>query len=129
MLFVNIDVREAFPAGAEVLRKGEFVSLEHHSFGKAQIVQGPDGRRWLRLDPFETSLGPDLVVILSPKRPDGWFGYDRGQVVLGPIKGNRGAQNYELPANLELDQFESAVIWCQRFHVGFGAAWLYPSKA
>jgi hypothetical protein len=125
-LLMNVDVREAVPEGVETVRRGQFLSLEHQSSGNAQIIQHADGRRWLRLDPFSTSLGPDLVVILSPKRPDGWFGYDAGHVVLGAMKGNRGAQNYELPSDLDLSKFASVVIWCQRFHTGFAAAELTP---
>ena len=41
---------------------------------------------------------------------------------LGELKGNVGSQNYAIPADLELQQFESAVIWCKRFSVPFGAA-------
>jgi hypothetical protein len=125
-LFMNVHVQESPPQAAEMLRRGQFVSLEHTSSGNAQILETADGRRWLRLDPFSTSLGPDLVVTLSAKAPGGWFGYDADHIVLGPMKGNRGAQNYELPRGLDLNRFASAVIWCQRFHVGFAAAALAP---
>jgi hypothetical protein len=128
-LLMNVDVLEPMPQDAQALRRGQFISLEHQSSGNAQILQSPDGRRWLRLDPFTTSLGPDVVVLLSPKLPDGWFGYDTDHVVLGPMKGNRGAQNYELPAGLDLSRFTSAVIWCQRFHTGFAAAELTPVES
>jgi hypothetical protein len=128
-LFMNVEVAESPPREAAVVRRGQFISLEHRSSGNAGIFESADGRRWLRLDPFSTSLGPDLVVTLSPKAPDGWFGYDAGHVVLGALKGNRGAQNYELPASVDLSAFKSVVIWCQRFHVGFAAAELTPIAA
>jgi hypothetical protein len=126
---MNVDVSEPAPAGATVMRIGPLVALEHESSGTAQIVEQPDGKRWLRLAPFQTSLGPDVVVMLSPKRVDGWFGYDEGALKLEPMKGNRGEQNYALPDGVDLSRYESAVIWCQRFHIGFAAATLEPVKA
>lgn len=124
--FIVTEASEPAPAGASAVSRGALVSLEHESSGTAQIVEA-DGKRWLRLDPFETSNGPDVVVMLSPKKPDGWLGYDAaGHVILGALKGSRGAQNYELPAGLDLSKYASAVVWCQRFKVGFAAAALEP---
>jgi hypothetical protein len=45
---------------------------------------------------------------------------------LGALKGNLGSSNYEIPANVDLSSFETAVIWCRRFSVGFGVAPLDP---
>jgi hypothetical protein len=45
-------------------------------------------------------------------------------VSLGKLKGNIGSQNYELPDDLNLSRFKSAVVWCKRFAVGFGVAGL-----
>ena len=39
---------------------------------------------------------------------------------LGTLKGNIGNQNYEIPANVDLNEFHSVSIWCARFHVNFG---------
>jgi hypothetical protein len=50
-------------------------------------------------------------------------------VDLGPLKGNKGSQNYPLPADLDLTRYRSVTIWCARFHVSFGAADLTPSHA
>ncbi len=41
---------------------------------------------------------------------------------LGALKGNIGDQNYELPANVNLDKYQSVTIWCRRFGVNFGTA-------
>lgn len=43
---------------------------------------------------------------------------------LGTLKGNIGNQNYEIPPNVDLNEFHSISIWCARFHVNFGAAQL-----
>jgi hypothetical protein len=53
----------------------------------------------------------------------GWRVFDHGRHVdLGPLKGNKGSQNYPLPADLDPTRYRSVSIWCARFHVSFGAA-------
>ncbi len=78
----------------------------------------------LSLVDLDTSNGPDLRVILSPKPPaaDDWYGFDDDAVELGRLKGNRGTQTYDVPDGLDVTTFASVVIWCERFSVGFGGA-------
>jgi hypothetical protein len=113
------------PMDPDVLAGGRFISLEHTTRGKALVLETPGGRRFLRFEGFETSNGPDLVVYLSAKEPAGpedWHGYDGDFVDLGPLKGNVGSQNYEIPEGTDLDRYSTAVVWCRRFTVGFAAA-------
>jgi hypothetical protein len=115
----------AEPRGPEVLSRGRFISLEHVTRGQAVVLETPGRRRFLRFEGFETSNGPDLVVYLSAKKPagpDDWHGYDQDFVDLGVLKGNVGSQNYEIPEGTDLDRYSTAVVWCRRFTVGFGAA-------
>jgi hypothetical protein len=110
-----------------VLARGTFVSHEHDTTGTAQILRLPDGTRVLRIEDLETSNGPVLKVWLSdaPVRPggDGWRVFDDGRHLdLGPLKGNKGNQNYTIPAEVDLPGYRSVSIWCARFHVSFGAA-------
>jgi hypothetical protein len=107
------------------LAQGEFISLEHETRGRAVIIEAADGERFLRFEDFETSNGPDLLVYLSAKTPagtDDWHGYDADFVDLGALKGNVGNQNYEIPADVDLERYSTAVVWCRRFVVGFAAA-------
>ena len=78
-----------------------------------------------------TSNGPDLRVILTDQpHSDDWHVWDDGEVVdLGPLKGNIGSSNYEIPRGLDLGDLETAVIWCRRFSVGFAVAPLGPSPS
>ena len=116
--------------GAEAvatLAQGRFIGLEHETTGSAVVLETADGSRFLRFEDFETSNGPDLLVYLSAKTPagsDDWHGYDRDFVNLGVLKGNVGNQNYQLPADVDLDRYGTAVVWCRRFEVGFAAATL-----
>ena len=110
------------------LAGGAFASLEHTTTGTALALELDDGRRFLRLEGLETSNGPDLRVILSDQTlSDDWHVWDDGRYVdLGALKGNLGSSNYAIPANVNLEDFETAVIWCRRFSVGFGVAPLDP---
>lgn len=115
------------PAGPLRLTRGSFVTHEHGTTGTASIVRLPDGSRILRLEGLETSDGPDLKVWLSSapviEGRAGWHVFDDGRYQsLGKLKGNRGNQNYALPADLDLAAFRSISIWCDRFNVSFGAA-------
>lgn len=92
-----------------------------------KIVRLPDGSQTLRLENLDTSNGPDLRVLLSdaPVKEGvaGWRVFDDGKyLTLGKLKGNKGDQNYELPPGIDLSQYTSVSIWCDRFDVSFGAA-------
>jgi hypothetical protein len=108
-----------------VLARGSFQSLEHHTTGRALILRLADGTAVLRFEDLNTSNGPDLHVYLSeiPASHD-WHAYGERFVDLGKLKGNIGDQNYRLPMDIDLSKFKSAVVWCQRFAVGFGVAGL-----
>ncbi|MFJ8743115.1 DM13 domain-containing protein [Embleya sp. NPDC127516] len=124
-------VTSAAPAGPGTLATGEFISHEHATSGSARIVRLADGSRILRLEDLDTSNGPALRVWLTdaPVKPgkDGWRVFDDStHVNLGELKGNKGNQNYTLPADLDLARYTSVSIWCDRFDVSFGAAALTP---
>ena len=52
----------------------------------------------------------------------GAFGVDGDFVDLGRLKGNVGEQNYEIPIDVDLSEFDTVVVWCKRFSVAFTAA-------
>ncbi len=140
--FLNTAVNEAAPRGVvvnpvdpstgatppgvgqvTVLASGDFRSLEHGTSGRAVVLELADGSRVLRFEALDTSNGPDLHVYLSELAAgDDARGYGEGFVDLGKLKGNKGNQNYAIPAEIDLSRYRSAVIWCKRFAVGFGVA-------
>ncbi len=150
-LFTNVTVNEASPlvasapaipipsaspakAAAKVLASGTFISHEHGTSGVAKVISLPDGSRVLRIEDLDTSNGPDLKVWLSDapviQGPGGWLVFDDGAYVdLGELKGNKGSQNYRIPAKADLTKLTSVSIWCDRFSVSFGAAQLNPVAA
>ncbi|MGW2631223.1 DM13 domain-containing protein [Streptomyces chattanoogensis] len=109
------------------LAEGRFVTHEHDTSGTARTVRLSDGGQVLRLEDLKTSEGPDVRVYLSARDADAAkAGLGDGAVALGKLKGNLGNQNYTVPAGTDLRKFRSAVIWCERFSVSFGAADLVP---
>jgi hypothetical protein len=68
---------------------------------------------------FEVGPGPDYHVYLVPKegiRSSGDLGAAM-YVDLGRLKAFQGSQNYAIPAGVDLRQYPSVLIWCQRFSV------------
>jgi hypothetical protein len=108
---------------------GSFVSGEHTTTGTARLERLADGSAVLRLENLSTSDGPDVRIYLST-RPAAESRADTlgdGALELDKLKGNLGNQNYTIPAGTDLTRFHSAVIWCKRFSVTFGAAELTAS--
>lgn len=115
------------PAEPRTLASGEFITHEHDTTGRAKVVELQDGSRVLRLQDLNTSNGPDLKVWITDAKVKpgtaGWHVFDDGaHLSLGGLKGNKGSQNYTLPAGADLDEYSSVTIWCDRFDVSFGAA-------
>ena len=50
-------------------------------------------------------------------------------ISLGVLKGSVGAQNYEIPADVDLSLYSTVVIWCRQFNVPFGATDLVTRPA
>jgi hypothetical protein len=118
------------PSGPVDLLRGRFVSHEHGTSGRVRVVRQPDGSRLLAIEDLDTSDGPDLRVWLTDASvsKDGWRVFDDGRYVdLGMLRGNKGNLVYELPQDVELADYQSVSIWCERFSVSFGAAALVPA--
>lgn len=91
----------------------------HRGSGKATVYSLPDGKRILRFEDFTVTNGPALSVYLV-RSADG--NVDSGFLDLGKLKGNKGNQNYDIPAGTDLSSYGSVVIWCVPFGVTFATA-------
>ena len=109
----------------EVVRlvEGSFIDRSHPTEGVVVVLNDGTQQRFLRFEDFATDNGPDLNVYLSSAPADASAGeFDDDFVDLGDLKGNIGAQNYEIPTDVDLSHHSTVVIWCVRFSVAFGAA-------
>ena len=140
-LFVNKTVNESLgavvgtPAMAAAtpalmtLATGSFHSNAHETRGTAMVIDLGQGHRVLRLTNFATSNGPDVRVYLvaAPDVQDNSTLKTVDRVELGPMKGNIGDQNYDIPPAVDLANYRTVTIWCKRFGVNFGSAPLVRS--
>jgi hypothetical protein len=112
------------PTDPRMLSSGGFESRNRYTVtGEATIYELEDGSRTLRLEPFESTNGPDLYVYLTTAgHTDDDAALAADFVDLGDLRGNIGSQNYQIPDNVDLDAYDTVVIWCERFAVAFGAA-------
>ncbi len=108
--------------GAQLVAFGQWQGSDdfHFARGDAYIVETEPGVYILRVENFSVRNGPDLFVYLS-RNPDGW---EEDAVNLGDLKATDGAFNYEIPSDIDIEEFRSAVVWCRRFAVLFGHATL-----
>lgn len=106
------------------LLQGSFRGVHHDGMGTATVYRLDDDTRVLRLTDFEIDNGPDLYVYLvaSTDAPDNDTVERAGFVSLGPLKGNKGDQNYVIPADLDVSSYRAVSIWCKRFGVNFTTA-------
>jgi len=109
--------------GATLVAFGEWQGSDefHFAEGQALIIETEPGVYILRVENFSVRNGPDLFVYLS-RNPDGWE--EEGAINLGDLKATDGAFNYEIPPDVDIEEFKSAVVWCRRFAVLFGHATL-----
>lgn len=114
--------------GPEVYAVGDFVEIDpvYWAQGTATLYQLADGSAVLRFEEFSARNGPDLHVLLSanpdPRTRDEIYVFPLAGFSLGRLKGNIGNQNYAIPSELDLDQVQSVVIFCQQFDVVFSVA-------
>ncbi len=103
------------PSAPVQIASGRFMTQAHETSGLASLIEQPTGDRVVTLTRFKTDPGPDLRVYLVPD-PRGSV---KDAVDLGGLKGNKGNQQFDVPADAEAG---AVVIWCRAFTVAFGTA-------
>jgi hypothetical protein len=104
-------------SSVEILMTGSFEGLAgHYADGTAKIIKVGD-LTYLRFENFEVTNGPDLRVYLTSE------GDVKNGLHLEKLKGSMGDQNYLLE-NIDLQIYDTVVIYCQPFGVYFGEAQL-----
>jgi hypothetical protein len=123
---VPVEEPAVVPGEIVTLARGTFGERSHPGEGTAVVLNDGSEQRFLRFeDDFATDNGPDLFVYLTTAdadAPAGDFGVDGQFVNLGRLSGNVGSQNYEIPVGLDLADFDTVVVWCDRFSVAFTTA-------
>lgn len=122
---VKEDIPEEMKTASRVAKTGTFVEIDliHKGSGAAKIIEGAGGHKLLRLENFQVTNGPDLYVYLSKNHSPTKDVKSLGDFIdLGPLKGNIGDQNYDIAMNQNIDDYNTAVIWCRQFGALFSYA-------
>lgn len=108
---------QILPGEVAVSLTGSFEGRDGHSAsGTARIIEA-DGKKYVRFESdFKITNGPDLFVHL------GRNGQYISSASLGSLKGNEGSQNYEIPQELDVNDYDEVWVWCRAFSVPFGVA-------
>jgi hypothetical protein len=98
----------------------------HYGKGKVSVYQRTV---FLEAD-FEVGPGPAFHVYLVPKANvrDAAAVKDSMFVDLGGLRAFKGSQRYPIPASVDLKNYLSVVIWCERFSVLISPADLVPVR-
>jgi len=111
---------------ATVLASGEFRDGDsfHKGSGDVALYKLAGGDHVLRFENLDVTNGPDLRVLLSPHADPMNKSElnDAGFELLAKLKGNKGDQNYEIPADIDVESVNSVIIYCYPFKVIFSVA-------
>lgn len=101
---------------------GGFENQEYDIRGTWMIETREDGRYLELSEDFRTRRGPDLKIFFSTDSADNVTGDNAADgFFLTALDSNRGAQEYRLPDDLDLADYASVVIHCERFSKLWGA--------
>ncbi|MCY3944907.1 MAG: DM13 domain-containing protein [Anaerolineaceae bacterium] len=129
MMEPDKDMQDDMPDSApepHPLLSGTWIEIDpvHRAEGSATVWLAGE-ERVLRFEDFRVTNGPQLHVLLTKNVPTSIFagvGASGEYIDLGPLKGNVGNQNYNIPAEVNLSEYRSAVIYCVPFNVVFSSA-------
>ena len=110
----------AAPERSKLVASGTFIHANpsdplHYGKGRVSVYE-----HTVFLEPdFEIGPGPAFHVYLVPKASirsssdlkDAMF------VDLGGLRAFKGSQRYPIPADVDLKNYQSVIIWCERFSV------------
>ena len=110
-------------AHAGITGQGAWVSKQYEVNGAWQIEKR-NGQTVIKFsDDFSTRSGPDLKLFLSKNDISGVTGSNAsGGVMISKLKNVNGYQEYIVPGNVNIDDFASLVILCEKFSVLWGGA-------
>ena len=114
-------------AQGTIISNGQLVDADssHEGSGTVQIVQVEANVLELQFLEVEITNGPDLFVYLS-KKPSFSDPYDSiGEFIdLGKLTYNSGNFSYTIPSSVQLEEYNSVVIYCKQYSVVFTYATL-----
>ena len=108
----------------QALHKGTWSKKSHKASGEWSIYT-ENGKTYVKLSSdFRTRNAPDLKIFLSPQAASDANGRNatNGAILISPLSSNAGEQVYEIPASVNLADYQSILIHCERFSKLWSAA-------
>ncbi len=113
-------------ASASLLEKksGTWVEKKYDIKGDWSIEQRGDQQVITFSDTFKTKKGPDLKIFLSKQSIKDVTGATatNDAVLVSVLKNNKGEQEFVIPAGIDVSDYESLLIHCEKFSVLWGGA-------
>ncbi|MDB9529841.1 DM13 domain-containing protein [Oscillatoria sp. CS-180] len=103
---------------------GQFVTVDQAkaTTGTADIVT-ENGQNYIVFsDAFSTATGPDVQVVLYNADEVPVSIDEADYTVLADLQSFEGGQEYLIPSNIDINDYEAVAIWCREFNVTFGYA-------
>ncbi|MEL7541983.1 MAG: DM13 domain-containing protein [Pseudomonadota bacterium] len=109
-------------AVAAELPSGTFVKKKKKLKGAWEVVQRGDKTFIVFAEDFRAANGPDLKIFLSPQTVSDVTGKTaiNGAINIGELKATKGTQEYEVPAGVNLADFNSVLVHCEAYSVLWG---------
>ena len=104
------------------LPSGNFIKKKKKLQGAWEVVQR-DGNTYIKFaDDFRASKGPDLKVFLSPLDVATVTGKTatEGAINIGELQKTKGAQEYLVPADVNLADYASVLVHCEKYAILWG---------
>lgn len=113
---------------AETLAGGTWINKSYDIHGSWKIVARDDARYIVFDEDFKTRRGPDLKVYLSTRSvaevSDKTVA--ASSIEIAPLQSRKGAQEYEIPEDLDLADYRSLLIHCKKYSHLWGGGDLDP---
>jgi hypothetical protein len=111
-------------ASAKVVGTARVYNVDREGQGTAKIYERADGTRAIRLEDFFVTINSDLEIRLSSlEAPKSTDEIARNPFkVVAPLKATVGNMNYDVPRDVDVNQFKSIVIWCEITRNAYAAA-------
>ena len=116
-----------YASAPTVLASGRFHPVAHKGSGTGILFRLRDGKRIVRIRCLQTGNRPDLAVYLIAAEDafDNETVMNSRPVLLGTLKGTARAQDFVVPAAVNLNQYHAVTVWSEKYQVNFTTAPLH----
>ncbi len=110
----------------ETLHAGDLVQKQKSIAGDWEIVAEGDRNYVVFKDNFKAKNGPDLKIFLSPMELSKVNGKTatKGSVLVAKLKSVKGGQKYPIPGDIDLSNYRSVLVHCEKYAVLWGGGML-----